>query len=187
MIRFFRVLTSMNLHVHAREIHQTIKWHLLKLLLLIFVLNITIKTSICVFLIAIFSQISQIAFGIIKHLLTGYSDNSKFIAPTVGKQLVSRGTINLLLSSQPVNRCIILGCEALEGGRASRVHEIVCDFKYGFPSTLSITLINKLGSRCEDLLYFTTVLYKRHLRTYVCLRFLYWIAVVFGMRIYIEG
>jgi len=68
---------------------------------------------------------------------------------------------------------MILGCEALEGGRGSGVHEIVCDFKYGFPTTLLITLINKLGSRCEDLLYFTTALYKRHLRTHVCLRFLY--------------
>ena len=54
-------------------------------LLLIFFLFLILllRTSICVFLIAIFSQISYIAFGfgIIKHLFTGYSDNSKFIVP----------------------------------------------------------------------------------------------------------
>ena len=59
MVWIFRVLAYM--HLHAREIrvcvYQTIKWHLLKLLLLIFFLNITIKNFyLCLFNSHIFSD-----------------------------------------------------------------------------------------------------------------------------------
>ena len=61
MVWIFSVLTYMHLPVHAREIrlfvYKTIKWHLLKLLLLIFFLNITIKNFyLCLFNSHIFSD-----------------------------------------------------------------------------------------------------------------------------------
>ena len=106
MVRIFRVLTYM--HLHAREmrlfVYQTIKCQLLNLLLYIFFLILLLRTSVCVFLIAIYSQISQIAFGIIKHLFTGYSDNSKcivllntnYVPPLRGREIVGVSGDNTL-------------------------------------------------------------------------------------------
>ena len=55
-------------------------------------------------------------FSIIKHLLTGYSGNSRFIVPSVGTIVLgvasdnssTSGTINRLFPSYPVNKCILL-------------------------------------------------------------------------------
>ena len=129
MVRIFRVLTYMNLY--AREIrlfvYQTIKWHLLKLLLLIFFLNITINNFyLCLFNSHIFSEFldclwhnKKLIYWIFAqqqvHCPPRHQESTKtrIIFPrTISEcnrlsQLVSRRTIHLLLSSQPVNRCII--------------------------------------------------------------------------------
>ena len=73
---------------------------------ILFVVSIIVITSTCLFYWHVnyftFSHhfASDVSFGIIKHLLTRYSGNSKFIDPSIGIS----GSINLLFPSYPVNK-----------------------------------------------------------------------------------